>query len=66
MGEQVVMVGGDGSPASFTALRWALTHAAHVGAQVHAVRCWTLVVASTWEAEVQPHGQPAAQSSPAV
>jgi nucleotide-binding universal stress UspA family protein len=52
MGEQVVVVGVDGSPASYTALRWALAHAARIGAQVHAVRCWTPIVAKRWEAAV--------------
>ncbi|MGH3975383.1 MAG: universal stress protein [Pseudonocardiaceae bacterium] len=52
MGEQVVVVGVDGSPASYTALRWALAHAARIGAQVDAVRCWTPVVAKSWEAAV--------------
>jgi nucleotide-binding universal stress UspA family protein len=52
MGEQVVVVGVDGSPASYTALRWALAHAPHIGAQVRAVRCWTPIVASRWEAAV--------------
>ncbi len=52
MGQQIVAVGVDGSPASYTALRWALAHAARIGAQVHAVRCWTPVVARRWEAEV--------------
>jgi nucleotide-binding universal stress UspA family protein len=50
MGEQVVVVGVDGSPASYTALRWALAHAARIGAQVRAVRCWTPIVARRWEA----------------
>ncbi|MGH3909872.1 MAG: universal stress protein [Pseudonocardiaceae bacterium] len=40
MVEQVVVVGVDGSPASFTALRWALAHAEHTDAQVRTVRCW--------------------------
>jgi nucleotide-binding universal stress UspA family protein len=47
-----VVVGVDGSPASYTALRWALAHAARIGAQVHAIRCWTPIVAKRWEAEV--------------
>jgi nucleotide-binding universal stress UspA family protein len=51
MGAQVV-VGVDGSPASYTALRWALAHAARIGAQVRAVRCWTPIVARKWEAAV--------------
>ena len=52
MGEQAVVVGVDGSPASYTALRWALAHAARIGAQVRAVRCWTPIVARRWEAAV--------------
>ncbi len=52
MSERVVVVGVDGSPASYTALRWALSHAARIGAQVCAVRCWTPVVARGWEAAV--------------
>jgi nucleotide-binding universal stress UspA family protein len=59
MGEQVVVVGVDGSPASYTALRWALAHAARIGAQVHAVRGWTPVVARRWEAEVTGEPVPA-------
>ncbi len=40
MSEQVVVVVGvDGSPASYTALRWALAHASRTGARVRAVRC---------------------------
>jgi nucleotide-binding universal stress UspA family protein len=59
MGEQVVVVGVDGSPASYTALRWALAHAARIGAQVRAVRGWTPVVARRWEAEVTGEPVPA-------
>jgi nucleotide-binding universal stress UspA family protein len=40
MSEQVVVVGVDGSPASYTGLRWALTHAGNTGGQVRAIRCW--------------------------
>ncbi len=52
MSEHVVVVGVDGSPASYTALRWALAHAERTGAQLRAVRCWTPVVAKSWEAAV--------------
>jgi nucleotide-binding universal stress UspA family protein len=51
MSEQVV-VGVDGSPASYTALRWALAHAGRTGAWVCAVRCWMPVLARGWEAAV--------------
>ena len=51
MGEQVV-VGVDGSPASYTALRWALAQAGRTGAQVCAVRCWMSIVGRGWEAAV--------------
>ncbi|MGH3900309.1 MAG: universal stress protein [Pseudonocardiaceae bacterium] len=52
MSEQVVVVGVDGSPVSYTALRWALAYAGRTGAQVRAVSCWTPVVARGWEAAV--------------
>jgi nucleotide-binding universal stress UspA family protein len=52
MSEQLVVVGVDGSPASYTALRWTLAHAGGTGAQVCAVRCWTPVSAGGWEAAV--------------
>lgn len=52
MSEQLVVVGVDGSPASYTALRWALAYAGRTGARVHAVRCWTPVVVKSWEAAV--------------
>ncbi len=52
MGEQVVVVGVDGSPASYTALRWALERAMCIGAQVRAVRCWMPIVARRWEAAI--------------
>ncbi|MBV8541133.1 MAG: universal stress protein [Pseudonocardiales bacterium] len=52
MSEQLVVVGVDGSPASYTALRWTLAHAGHTGAWVCAVRCWTPVLAKGWEAAV--------------
>jgi nucleotide-binding universal stress UspA family protein len=51
MSEQLV-VGVDGSPGSYTALRWALACAAHIDAEVHAVRCWMPVAARGWEAAV--------------
>jgi nucleotide-binding universal stress UspA family protein len=49
---QRLVVGVDGSPGSYTALRWALAYAAHIGAQVHAVRCWMPVAVKGWEAAV--------------
>ena len=52
MSEQVVVVGVDGSPASFTGLRWALAHAGRTNAQVCAVRCWEPVSAPRWESAV--------------
>lgn len=52
MGEPVVVVGVDGSPASYTALRWALGYAGGGGARIRAVRCWTPVLARGWEAAV--------------
>lgn len=52
MSAQLVVVGVDGSPASYAALRWVLAHAEHTGAQICAVRCWTPVVARGWEAAV--------------
>jgi nucleotide-binding universal stress UspA family protein len=58
MGEQVVVVGVDGSPASYTALRWALAHAARISAQVRAVRCWMPIVARRWEAAVTGEPMP--------
>jgi nucleotide-binding universal stress UspA family protein len=51
MSEQLV-VGVDGSPGSYTALRWALACAAQIGARVHVVRCWMPVAARGWEAAV--------------
>lgn len=45
MSEHLVVVGVDGSPASYTALRWTLAHAGRTGAQVCAVRCWTPILA---------------------
>jgi len=52
MSEQVVVVGVDGSPASFTGLRWALAYARHTNARVCAVRCWEPVPAARWESAV--------------
>ncbi|MDQ4104579.1 MAG: universal stress protein [Actinomycetota bacterium] len=52
MGRPTVVVGADGSPASYAALRWALAHAARIGGQVRAVRCWTPIVAKRREAAV--------------
>lgn len=52
MSEQLVVVGVDGSPASFTALRWALAHAVRIGAAVRTVRCWTPVSTNGWETAV--------------
>jgi nucleotide-binding universal stress UspA family protein len=48
MFDEVVVVGVDGSPASYTALRWALAHAGNTGSRVHAIRCWQPM--SRWEA----------------
>lgn len=52
MNEQLVVVGVDGSPASYTALRWTLTYAGRAAARVRAVRCWTPLLARGWEAAV--------------
>lgn len=52
MSEQIVVVGVDGSPASFTGLRWALAHAGRSSAQVRAIRCWEPVSAPRWESAV--------------
>ncbi|MGH4014004.1 MAG: universal stress protein [Pseudonocardiaceae bacterium] len=52
MNEQVVVVGVDGSPASYTALRRALSYAGRTGARVCALRCWTPILARGWEAAV--------------
>ncbi|MGH3774673.1 MAG: universal stress protein [Pseudonocardiaceae bacterium] len=52
MGELVVVVGVDGSPASYTALRWALGYAGGGGVRIRAVRCWMPVLARGWEAAV--------------
>ncbi|MGQ0716343.1 MAG: universal stress protein [Pseudonocardiales bacterium] len=62
---ELVVVGVDGSPASYTALRWALGYAGRTGARVHAVRCWLPVVARGWEAAVtaEPVPPPAEQQA---
>ena len=52
MGEQLLVVGVDGSPASHTGLVWALTRAQRTGARVHAIRCWMPVLVKAWEAAV--------------
>lgn len=52
MSDEVVVVGVDGSPASYTALRWALVHAGNTGGRVHAIRCWQPISAMRWEAAV--------------
>jgi nucleotide-binding universal stress UspA family protein len=44
MSERLLVVGVEGSPASYTALRWALAHAGRTGARVRAVRCWTPIL----------------------
>ncbi|MDQ3827311.1 MAG: universal stress protein, partial [Actinomycetota bacterium] len=51
-GEQLVVVGVDGSPASYTALRWALSHAGRTGARVRAIRCWMPVMFKAWEVAI--------------
>lgn len=50
MRERVVVVGVDGSPASYNALRWALSHPRCAGARIRAIRCWMPVLARAWEA----------------
>ncbi|MGH3906302.1 MAG: universal stress protein [Pseudonocardiaceae bacterium] len=52
MSEHMLVVGVDGSPPSYTALRWALGYAGPISARVRAVRCWTPIVARRWEAAV--------------
>jgi nucleotide-binding universal stress UspA family protein len=52
MGEQLIVVGIDGSPASHTGLCWALARAERTGARVRAIRCWMPVVLKSWEAAV--------------
>ncbi|HEX8761960.1 MAG TPA: universal stress protein [Pseudonocardiaceae bacterium] len=69
MGEPVVVVGVDGSPASYTALRWVLAHAARIGAQVRAVRCWTPIVAKRWKPRSpvsQCHQKPSKKPAPSA
>jgi nucleotide-binding universal stress UspA family protein len=61
MSEQIVVVGVDGSPASYTALRWALGHVERTGGQVRAIRCVRPVAVPAWEAEVT--GEPAPASA---
>jgi nucleotide-binding universal stress UspA family protein len=50
MRERVVVVGVDGSPASYNALRWALSHPRCAAVRVRAIRCWMPVLARVWEA----------------
>jgi nucleotide-binding universal stress UspA family protein len=50
MRERVVVVGVDGSPASYNALRWALSYSRYVAGRVRAIRCWMPVLARVWEA----------------
>ncbi len=52
MGEQLLVVGIDGSPASHTGLVWALARAERTGARVRAIRCWMPVMFKAWEAAV--------------
>ncbi len=59
MSEQVVVVGVDGSPASYTALRWALGHVGRTGGQVRAIRCLRPVAVPAWEAAVTGEPVPA-------
>jgi nucleotide-binding universal stress UspA family protein len=59
MSEQVVVVGVDGSPGSYTALRWALGHVGRTGGQLRAVRCFRPVSMPRWEAEVTGKPVPA-------
>jgi nucleotide-binding universal stress UspA family protein len=50
---QLLVVGVDGSPSSYTALRWAIEYAGRTGARVRAVRCWMPVFkVRGWEAAV--------------
>ena len=57
--EQIVVVGVDGSPTSYTALRWALGHAGRTGGQVRAIRCLRPVAMPAWEAAVTGEPVPA-------
>lgn len=50
--DQLVVVGVDGSPASFTALRWVLACRRRPGVRLRAIRCWTPVLAPGWDAAV--------------
>jgi nucleotide-binding universal stress UspA family protein len=59
MSEQIVVVGVDGSPASYTALRWALRHVGRTGGQVRAIRCLRPVAVPAWEAAVTGEPVPA-------
>ena len=61
MSEQIVVVGVDGSPASYTALRWALWHVGCTGGQLRAVRCFRPVAVPRWEAAVT--GEPVRASA---
>jgi nucleotide-binding universal stress UspA family protein len=58
MGEQLIVVGVDGSRASHTGLVWALTRGQRTGARVRAIRCWMPVLVKAWEAAVT--GEPVA------
>lgn len=50
--DQFVVVGVDGSPASFTALRWILACRRRPDVRLQAVRCWTPVLAPRWDTAV--------------
>lgn len=63
MGEQVVVVGVDGSPASYTALRWALGYVGRTGGRLRAVRCFRPVAVPAWEAAVTGEPVPPSPSS---
>ncbi|MGQ0776822.1 MAG: universal stress protein [Pseudonocardiales bacterium] len=58
---ELVVVGVDSSPASYAALRWALTYSGRIGARVRAVRCWMPVMARGWEAAVTERVSPPAE-----